>query len=104
MRCCVSVNDCSTSTTNSLKARGTDHETTMDADCDVCAARDCRLRGVRLRRRRGGDVALELADAADRRLARDHLLAGARPAHAVPDPLRRIRRLTSRATPEPLQR
>src|SRR2546430_51390 len=49
-----------------------------------------RAGAVHRARRRGREVAVELAAAAAFRLAPDHVLAGARTAGAVPDPLRRI--------------
>src|SRR5438067_13860840 len=89
MRCGISAGDCKIFTTNLRKREGTEHEKEMVFHR---AGGDSGDIAVHLYRRRDRAAPVELAVAATVRLARNHLLASARDAGAVPHPLRRIKR------------
>src|SRR5437667_2700129 len=88
MRSSICASDCKTFTTNLRKREGTEHEKEMVFHG---AGGDSGDIAVHLHRRRDRVASMELAVAATVRLARDHLLASAGDAGAVPHPLRQIR-------------
>src|SRR5947208_2550376 len=88
MRCSICASDCKTFTTNLRKREETAHEKEMVFHR---AGGDSGDIAVHLHRRRDRAAPVELAVAATVRLARNHLLASAGDAGAVPHPLRPIR-------------
>src|SRR5918996_4976353 len=98
MRCCICASGCTASTTNSPRPdEGAEHEKKETAF--HCTAGDPRDRGLHGPGRLHRPEPVELAHAGALRLAPGHLLAGARAADAVPDPVRWIQNARPRPFP-----
>src|SRR5262249_12982347 len=86
MRCGTCATGCGASTTSSREGEGNEHEMEMGLPGPAGRPGDPALRRPR---RRDREAAVELGAPPALRLAPDQLLAGARAAGPVPDPVRR---------------